>query len=264
MDTMVDTKPDRELLKSKFIKVRRFTEKLCEPLAIDDFQIQSIPQTSPPKWHIAHVTWFFETFVIPEFDLAYKPHKEEFDFIFNSYYYTHGEMHPRPTRGMLSRPTVEEVYEYRHDIDKKMSDLIENISDTDWNDLVFRVKLGLHHEQQHQELLLMDVKHNFSVNPLKPSYRDDLKIGKGSPGTMNWIESDGGIIKVGYEGNGFCFDNETPRHDVLLKPYRLANRYITNTEYLEFINDGVYNNPALWLSDGWTLINREKWRHPLY
>jgi ergothioneine biosynthesis protein EgtB len=264
MDTKVDTIQDRELLRSEFRKVRSFTEKLCEPLETDDYQIQSIPQTSPPKWHLAHVSWFFETFVLSEFDTGFKPWREDFDFIFNSYYYTRGVMHPRPERGLLSRPTVEEVFEYRQFVDGKVLELIDKIPESSWNDLVFRTSLGLHHEQQHQELLLMDVKHNFFSNPLKPSYRQDLSIPVGTMRPVNWIEIKGGTYKAGHTGNGFCFDNETPLHDVLLRSFKLADRFITNGEFLEFMNDGGYSNPALWLADGWTVIRHEGWQHPLY
>lgn len=264
MDVKVETKPDRENLTLEFSQVRHFSEKLCKPLAIDDYQIQSIAQTSPPKWHIAHVTWFFETFVISRFDAEYKPFNSDFDYIFNSYYYTHGEMYSRSHRGLLSRPTVEDVIEYRHFVDQKMQTLIDSTSDKNWDELRFLVTLGLHHEQQHQELLLMDVKHNFSVNPLKPSYRRDLEISEAKARPVNWMDHDGGICKIGYDGDNFCFDNETPRHNVLLNPYRIADRFITNAEYMEFINDGGYANPAHWLSDGWTIIHTQAWQHPLY
>jgi ergothioneine biosynthesis protein EgtB len=210
------------------------------------------------------VTWFFETFLLTEFNSGYKPFRNEYDFIFNSYYYTHGEMHPRPQRGMLSRPTVEEVSSYRQYVDEHMISLIERTGDDDWVDLKFRVTLGLHHEQQHQELLLMDVKHNFSVNPLMPIYRTDLDDSQQSGRQAHWFEKEGGIYSIGHSGNGFAFDNETPRHDVMLRPYRISDRFINNTEYLQFIEDGGYSNPALWLSDGWTLINHEGWQHPLY
>ena len=264
MDTAVTLLASREMLIAELNRVRSYTETLCAPLATDDYQIQSIVQTSPPKWHIAHVSWFFETFVLPHFRPDYKAFDPHFDFIFNSYYYTHGHMHPRPRRGLLSRPTVEEVYRYRAHVDEHMRELMETVDDAQWEELAFRVILGLNHEEQHQELLLMDIKHNFSVNPLKPAYREDLKIPQGETRPMRWPERAGGIHRIGHEGTGFAYDNETPRHDVLLRDHRLADRLVTNGEYLEFIDDGGYGNPALWLSDGWTLIQHEAWRHPLY
>jgi ergothioneine biosynthesis protein EgtB len=264
MDMKVYAKPERELLRSEFRQVRSISEKLCAPLAVDDYQIQSVPQTSPPKWHIAHVSWFFETFILPKFNAGYRPFNEKFDYIFNSYYYTHGKMYPRPQRGLLSRPTVEEVIAYRHHIDKMVDDLLENTTDENWNELKDRVTLGLHHEQQHQELLLMDVKHNFSVNPIKPAYREDLASPEGSSRSINWIKFEGGLHSLGNKGNEFCFDNETPQHKLLLNPFSLADRFITNAEFLEFIEDNGYTNPALWLSDGWTKINIDSWKHPLY
>ncbi|MCG7983214.1 MAG: ergothioneine biosynthesis protein EgtB [Candidatus Thiodiazotropha lotti] len=265
MQVAVDPKiPAREKLINRFLEVRTYTETLCRPLQVDDHQIQSIVQTSPPKWHIAHVTWFFEAFVLPHFEPAYTPFNPVMDFLFNSYYYTHGQMHPRPNRGLLSRPTVAEIYDYRAYVNEQMLQLMHNIDDSRCEELAFRVTLGLNHEQQHQELLLMDVKHNFSVNPIKPAYRDDLKIPQGQSRSVRWLEQAGGIHEIGFAGEGFAYDNETPRHQVLLRDYRLADRFVTNGEYLEFIRDGGYDDVALWLSDGWALINKENWAHPLY
>ncbi len=258
------TETRRDALVAEFERVRGYTETLCQPLAIDDYQLQSIVQTSPPKWHLAHVSWFFETFVLPHFRPDYQPFDPRFDYIFNSYYYTHGAMHPRSERGLLSRPTVEEVYRYRAQVNDRMRELIETVDDTQWDELAFRVTLGLNHEEQHQELLLMDVKHNFFVNPLKPAYRDDLKIPRGESRSIRWLERAGGTFQIGHDNEGFAFDNETPRHDVLIRDHRLADRFITNGEYLAFIDDGGYDNPALWLSDGWALLQREGGRHPLY
>ncbi|MEN8131826.1 MAG: ergothioneine biosynthesis protein EgtB [Pseudomonadota bacterium] len=264
MDTAVTMDASRETLIAEFERVRRYTESLCSPLATDDYQIQSIVQTSPPKWHIAHVTWLFEAFVLPHFVPGYKPYNLRFDFLFNSYYYTHGEMHPRSKRGMLSRPTLDEVYRYRSYVNDRMRELIENVDDAQWETLAFYVILGLNHEEQHQELVLMDVKHNFSVNPLRPAYRDDLQTPQGKTRPMRWLERAGGIHRIGHANKGFAYDNETPRHDVLVRDHCLADRFITNGEYLAFIEDGGYSDPALWLSDGWALLQREDWRHPLY
>jgi ergothioneine biosynthesis protein EgtB len=264
MNMDVATSQECDKLLTEFLSVRNYTEQLCSPLATDDYQLQSIVQTSPPKWHIAHVTWFFEAFILSPCLPGYKPFHRDFDFIFNSYYYTHGMMHPRPRRGMLSRPTTEEVYRYRAYVDEYMQALISDPSHIKWSELVFRVTLGLNHEQQHQELLLMDVKHNFSVNPLKPAYRTDLPSPPGQSRPMHWREREGGIYRIGHAGDGFAYDNETPNHEVLLRDHRLADRFVTNGEYLAFINDGGYSDPALWLSDGWALIQGENWQHPLY
>lgn len=255
---------DRQSLLEDYRRVRRTSEALCEPLLADDYQVQSIPQTSPPKWHIAHVSWFFEAFVLPHFRPAYRPFDQRFDFIFNSYYYTHGRMHPRPQRGLLSRPGVGEIYRYRAHVDRHMQELIDSVDESQWPQLHFRVTLGLNHEQQHQELLLMDIKHNFSLNPLRPAYRDDLAEPSGGLRPMRWQECDGGVLQIGHAGEGFAYDNETPRHEVLLRPHRLADRLVSNGEYLAFIEDGGYADPALWLADGWALLQTEGWKSPLY
>lgn len=254
----------RARLADWYRQVRAVTEQLCEPLLAEDYQLQSIPQTSPPKWHIAHVSWFFEAFVLAEFEPAYRVFDPRFDFLFNSYYYTHGSMHARPQRGQLSRPGIEEVYRYRGHVDQAMLALIDGFDAARWEQLAFRVTLGLNHEQQHQELLLMDVKHNFSVNPLRPAYRDDLPAPRGETIDMHWLDRDGGVVEIGHPGDGFGYDNEKPRHPVLLRPYRLADRFVTNGEYLAFIEAGGYQDPALWLADGWALLQQQGWQAPRY
>lgn len=171
----------RETLLQEYRRTRGFSEQLCQPLAVDDYQIQSITETSPPKWHLAHVSWFFETFVLNHFKSTHIPFNPDFHYLFNSYYYTIGAMHPRPRRGLLSRPTLDQILEYRHHVDAQVEELISNSDDTDMEALTFRITLGLHHEQQHQELLLMDIKHNFSVNPLKPAYRTISSHHKAKP-----------------------------------------------------------------------------------
>lgn len=255
---------ERDTLLDNYRKVRRDTELICTKLDIDDYQIQSIAETSPPKWHIAHVTWFFEEFVLSYFNPDYKPFDSRFSFLFNSYYETVGRMQPRPKRGMLSRPTVEEVYRYRHYVNEHMLSLAVDINENLWNEFSSRVILGLNHEQQHQELLLMDIKHNFAVNPLKPAYNPQL-ISKTSEHTaMKWIDQSGGVTEIGHHNEAFAYDNEKPRHQVLLHDHQLASRLVTNEEYLAFMDDEGYSRPELWLADGWSLINREGWRHPLY
>ncbi|TVO72476.1 ergothioneine biosynthesis protein EgtB [Sedimenticola selenatireducens] len=255
---------NRETLLADFSRVRQLSEKLCSPLAVDDYQIQSIVQTSPPKWHLAHVSWFFETFILSHFKPDYIPFHPHFDYLFNSYYYTHGKMQPRPERGLLSRPTVEQIIEYRAHINEQITKLINHVDEKEWPSLADRMVLGLNHEQQHQELLLMDIKHNFFINPLRPAYRDTLATPTATTSPVRWFECEGGLHSIGHHGDGFSFDNETPRHSVLLYDHRLADRLVTNGEYLEFINDGGYNDPALWLADGWTLLQTQQGQHPLY
>lgn len=256
--------PTPASLAGRYLHVRDRTQALCEPLRADDFQVQSNEQTSPPKWHIAHVTWFFETFVLPRFSPGYPCFDARFDYLFNSYYYSHGKMHPRSQRGVLSRPTVEEVCAYRAHVDERMQALIESVSESQWDELNFLVELGLNHEQQHQELLLMDVKHNFFANPIAPAYREDLPAMTGEVRDAGWVERQGGILQLGHDGGGFAFDNETPRHQTLVHEHRLADRFVTNGEYLEFIDAGGYLESSWWLADGWALLQSEGWGHPLY
>ncbi len=259
-----DLNVDRQQLIARFEHVRRQTEQLCQPLLIDDYQIQSILQTSPPKWHIAHMSWLFEAFILLKYQPGYQVFDKDFDYIFNSYYYTHGSMHPRGKRGFLSRPAVDVVYQYRAYVDEHMLRLIGQVDADQWAEFSFFVTLGLNHEQQHQELLLMDIKHNFFVNPLKPAYRDDLNIPQGETPALNWVEGKEGIQMIGNDTGAFCYDNETPRHQVLLTAHRLADRFVTNVEYRAFIQDGGYSNPALWLADGWTWLQNAQVQHPLY
>jgi ergothioneine biosynthesis protein EgtB len=254
----------RDVLMEQFHKVRRDTELICAPLAIDDYQVQSITETSPPKWHIAHVTWFFEEFVLSHFNSSYKPFHPRYAYLFNSYYETVGSMQPRAKRGMLSRPTVEEIYRYRRYVDDHMQSLALNLDESQWNKLCQRVTLGLHHEQQHQELLFMDIKHNLSVNPLKPAYHEQQLTPSMSLAPMQWIERQGGVQSIGHQGDDFSFDNETPCHQVLLQDHQLASRLVTNGEYRDFIEDNGYQRSELWLADGWYLLKQTQWQQPLY
>lgn len=251
-------------LAADYRDVRGETERICAVLQLDDYQLQSIVETSPPKWHIAHVSWFFEAFVLSKFYTTYRPFDPAFAYLFNSYYETVGSMHPRPARGMLSRPTVAEVYCYRAYVNEQMLALIESVDGARWQDFAFRVTLGINHEQQHQELLFMDIKHNLSVNPLRPAYSDRLAVSKCQAAPMTWIDRAGGLMEIGYAGDGFAYDNETPRHEVLVRDHRLASRPVTNGEYLVFMADDGYTRPELWLSDGWSLLKREGWQYPLY
>ncbi len=253
-----------ETLLGRYEAVRSLSERICRPLEVDDYQIQSIPETSPPKWHLAHVSWFFETFLLAEFMPGYRTFHPRFGYLFNSYYYGVGVMHPRPKRGLLSRPSLEQVFDYRRHVDHWMRELMASADKRLWPELARRVTLGLNHEQQHQELLLMDIKHNFFINPLRPAYREDLATGSGGAPPLEWLERPGGVYAIGAGDAGFAFDNERPCHRQLLQDHRLASRLVTNAEYLEFMQDGSYQEPRLWLSDGWAMINERGWKHPLY
>ncbi len=256
---------ERRSLAARYADVRAQSLEICRPLAAEDHVVQSMPDTSPPKWHLAHVTWFFENFLLLPFLEGYRVHHPAYGHLFNSYYESVGRFFPRLQRGLLSRPTVEEVRRYREHVDRHMRELIDGAPGGDWNEIAERVVLGLNHEQQHQELLLTDIKHAFSINPLRPVYREragaeDTESGR-EPGWSAWPA---GVYEIGHEGGGFAFDNEGPRHRVYLNAFRLAGRLATNAEYLEFMEAGGYENPALWLSQGWQTVQEKNWRAPLY
>ena len=237
------------LLPGEYARIRSITVGLCDTLAPEDTVVQSMPDVSPAKWHLAHVTWFFERFVLEPFDPEYRRFNDSYDYLFNSYYYSVGQMHARPQRGMLTRPTLADVLAYRQHVDNAMASLLETPSDN--HELRQRVVLGLNHEQQHQELLLTDIKHVFSCNPMQPAVNDSLPV-PGSPAVGSYAFDDGasGIHAVGHSGGGFCFDNETPRHDALLQQHQIGSRLVTNGEFRQFIEDGGYGDSNLWLSDG--------------
>ncbi len=248
----------------RFIKVRSYTEHLCDPLVPEDCVIQTMEDVSPTKWHLAHTTWFFETFVLRECDDGYEPFDERFAYLFNSYYVQAGDRHCRPKRGLLSRPTVDEVYEYRGYVDRHMQELLM-ASDALDPELKRRVELGLNHEQQHQELILTDVKHVLSENPLHPVYKEGQPVGHSAlPPEMQWIEFDGGLYEIGYTGDGFHYDNEKPVHKYYLEPFVVGSRLVTNREFLEFIEDDGYNRQEIWLSEGWAAREKQGWRAPGY
>ncbi len=252
--------PDRPLGEG-YREVRAATESLCANLAPEDCVIQTMPDVSPTRWHLAHVTWFFEHFVLTPHKQGYQVFNEQFGYLFNSYYYTVGEMHLRPERGFLSRPTVAEVMAYRRHVDEQLLQLLNDSQDDELTELV---TLGLHHEQQHQELILTDIKHVFSHNPLYPALRDIKPPTAAKPVATEWLQRREGIVETGFAGKGFCFDNETPRHRSYQHAHAIASRPVNNAEYLEFINDGGYQQADLWLSDGWATVNREAWNRPLY
>jgi ergothioneine biosynthesis protein EgtB len=253
------------MLLAQYRQVRQRTEALCRPLATEDYCIQTMKDVSPAKWHIAHVSWFFETFLVIPFLPDYKVFHPHFDYLFNSYYETHGKPFPRPQRGLLSRPTVAEVYQYRAQVDDVMARLIVDLNPAHWEAFATRLILGMHHEQQHQELLLTDIKHIFAFNPLRPAYQPKLSnLTQCQASALEWIGFTGGVKSIGHSGEGFSFDNETPRHDVYVQDYALASRLVSNGEYLEFIEAGGYERPEYWLSDGWYTLRREGWQAPLY
>ena len=249
-------------LTSTYGQIRSRSVALCSPLAAEDMVVQSMPDTSPSKWHLAHVSWFFERFILSQHVNDYQTFNPNFDFLFNSYYFTVGQMHLRPRRGLLSRPTVSEVLEYRLHVDENMQALLERHSGDP--DLAFLVTLGLNHEQQHQELMLTDIKHMLAQNPLNPTYRSDLGQFDGSGVDLHFVSFPGGERQIGAGEQGFFFDNETPRHRVLLDDFQLANRLVTNGEYLAFLRDGGYGKPELWLSDGWSTVQSQQWQRPMY
>lgn len=243
--------------------VRDRSLRLCEPLVIEDYGVQPMPDASPPKWHLAHTTWFFETFLLKPYLPNYRLFNAGFEYLFNSYYNGVGKQFPRAERGNLSRPTVAEVLDYRRHVDRAMEELLERYGD----EIETRAVLGLHHEQQHQELLLTDAKYNLGHNPLHPAYRDDWpKPGERCAPELSFAGFGGGVAEIGaLSDERFAFDNETPRHRVFLEPYELANRLVTNGEYLAFMEDAGYERSELWLADAWArLRSGNGWNSPLY
>jgi ergothioneine biosynthesis protein EgtB len=255
------TPRNAEELLHRYRAVRAFTTRMCEGMEAEDFVIQSSPDVSPTKWHLAHTTWFFEAFVLQPFAEGYQVLNAEYSYLFNSYYNAVGEQFCRPRRGQLSRPTVREVFEYRRYVDDHMEDLIRSCTDADRLEQIrHTVTLGTHHEQQHQELIATDIKHVFSINPLRPHWRaapDDGSPVMGVP-DLEWVSHPGGLVRIGYDGPDFHFDNEGKRHQVYLEPFELASRLVTNAEYQAFIEDGGYERPELWLSMGWSTVLEQR------
>jgi ergothioneine biosynthesis protein EgtB len=248
-------------LAERFSGVRALTEVLAAPLSAEDQAAQSMPDASPTKWHQAHTTWFFETFILGPNLAGYEPFHPAFGYLFNSYYEAVGARHPRPIRGLLTRPSLEDVRAYRAHVDASMQRLLSGRIDESTSSLV---ELGLNHEQQHQELLLMDIKHLFSCNPLRPSYRSRQDESANLARPLSWREFAGGVVEIGHDGEDFAFDNESPRHHAYLEPYALADRPVTCGEWLEFIADGGYARAEFWLSEGWNTVTTERWQAPLY
>lgn len=250
-----------ERLAVRYQKVRTFSETITAPLNPEDCVVQSMPDVSPTRWHLAHTTWFFETFLLAH-RTGFEPYAREYDFLFNSYYNTVGEQFPHERRGLLSRPTLEEIMDYRKDVDRRVVTACERESLTE--DECATIEIGLNHEQQHQELMLTDIKHVLGCNPIAPCYSGGRPAAGSSGEPLRFIEFRGGVQSVGHVGDGFAYDNESPRHHVYLNDFALADRPVTNGEYLRFIADGGYENPRWWLSSGWRTRRQEAWTAPLY
>ncbi len=261
---LLEAPADREALLRDYRSVRRTTEALCEPLEREDMVVQTMPDVSPTKWHLAHTTWFFEALVLERSGAPYEVFDDRYAALFNSYYRSLGDPYPRAERGLLSRPTVDEILAYRRHVDGAVEALLSGGPDEASARVAPTLVLGLQHEQQHQELLLMDAKHVLARNPLRPAYRRaEHRRGDAAP-PLAWHAFDGGEVEIGFEGAGFAYDNERPRHTVRIEPFELASRPVTAGEFLAFIEDGGYERPELWLADGWDLARREGWRAPLY
>jgi len=250
-------------LLNRYQDVRRRTISLCTPLVPEDYVVQSMPDASPTKWHLAHTSWFFETFVLNAACVDEATSKN-YSFLFNSYYNAVGERTPRAERGLLSRPTVAEVYRYREAVDERMHALLDRGDEALLGRLAATIELGLNHEQQHQELIVTDLKSMFARNPLRPVYRENAPVESGTVPSLRWLSYPEGVCRIGHDGAGFAFDNEMPRHSVFVQPFELADRLVTNGEYLAFIQDGGYNQPQYWLSDGWNARATHHWTAPLY
>ena len=258
---------DRNAQRQRFAAIRKQTEALGARLTPEDQAIQSMPDASPTKWHLAHTTWFFETFILSRFDPAYRVFDPDFAYLFNSYYEAVGPRHPRPLRGVLSRPAVARLMEYRDHVGEAMLGLIERGEAAAWQQAAPLIELGLQHEQQHQELILMDIKHLFSLNPLLPEFQPPRPRGWAARPAVklpDWVEFGGGTDEIGHAEPSFAFDNETPRHKVWLDPFRLAARPVSCGDYLGFIDDGGYRRAEFWLSDGWTTVRQQEWEAPAY
>jgi len=250
-----------------FRSVRAETERRASFLSPEDQIVQSMADASPTKWHRAHVTWFFETFLVREYDKSYVVFDERFPFLFNSYYVAAGPRYARPQRGLITRPNSEEVMRYRAHVDAAVEKLIETVSEANAPRVFEILEIGLNHEQQHQELLITDILHAFAQNPTNPAYDPDWRMPRGATGprdTNDFVDVPSGIHTIGHDSAAFCFDNELPRHDALIPKMRIARHLVTNAQWLDFIEAGGYLTPSLWLSDGWTAVQAEGWEAPGY
>jgi ergothioneine biosynthesis protein EgtB len=248
----------------EYHRIRAFSEELCRPLEIEDYVIQSMPDASPAKWHMAHTSWFFETFILKPNAADWPGVDPLYAYLFNSYYNAAGPRHCRARRGTISRPTVEQVYEYRRQVDEAIERLLCGVTPALWSRIEPVMAIGLNHEQQHQELLLTDIKHAFWCNPMRPAYCDDATTPAPAADTGRWIHFDEGLHWIGHDGSGFAYDNESPRHRVFLESFALSSRLVTNGDYLAFMEEGGYEHPEHWLSAGWATVCRDQWKAPIY
>jgi ergothioneine biosynthesis protein EgtB len=247
---------------ARYASVRKATEQLVKPLSPEDCALQSMPDASPVKWHLAHTTWFFETFILERWVSGYQPYQPAFRVLFNSYYNTVGDKHPRPERGLISRPDLADILAYRKHVDAGMADLLaRDPSDVELTGLV---ELGVNHEEQHQELILTDVKHLLWKNPQRPAYDGRWPLAPIRGRKAHWVGFGGGLVEIGHRGDGFAFDNEGPRHSVFLKPFEVASHPVTHGDFLSFIEDRGYERAELWLSSGWDMVQAQAWRAPQY
>ncbi len=254
-----------ERLLARYRQIRNFTTRLCQGLAPEDCVVQSMPDVSPTKWHLAHTTWFFETFVLKKWKTGYQTVVPEYAYLFNSYYNAAGDMHRRDLRGLISRPTLAETYRYRASVDDSVAALIERADETLLEEMEPVLVLGFHHEQQHQELLVTDIKHVFAQNPLHPVFAERKNAASvGTVPSLKFCDSEETVVSIGHAGAAFSYDNEGPRHRALVPAFRLASRPVTNGEYLRFMEAGGYDRPEFWLSLGWTTVNEQRWQAPLY
>src|SRR6266446_8212160 len=254
-----------EGLLRRFHQIRNFTNSLCAGLEPEDCVVQSMPDVSPTKWHLAHTTWFFETFILKKFFAGYRAEIPEYAYLFNSYYNAAGDMHRRDLRGLISRPTVQETQRYRTSIDSHIDDLLSDADEKLLDEIEPILVLGIHHEQQHQKLLITDIKHVLAQNPLYPVFRkrkSHIAAKKAAP--LQFLEFEETIATIGHDGHGFAYDNEGPQHQALVPTFSLASRSVTNGDYIEFIEDNGYTRPEFWLSLGWMTVNEQRWQAPLY
>lgn len=259
---------DLHRLLAEYAATRKHTMALAEPLSEEDCCVQSMPDASPIKWHMAHTTWFFETFILelyePKFH-SYRPYHSAFRVLFNSYYNGIGEKYPRPQRGLLTRPSLAEVKAYRRNVDERIAELLPRLLQTEFtDDIAALIELGMQHEKQHQELMLTDVKNLLSMNPLNPAYLQAPLEQSARTMPMKWLDFDAAVVEIGHTSKGFCFDNETPRHRQFVEKYRIASRLVTNGEFLSFIEAGGYTAPSLWLSEGWDWVRANRLANPIY
>ena len=259
--------PSLSEISKRYEEVRDFSKELSDPLETEDYVIQTMKDVSPTKWHLAHTSWFFETFILSPYYEGYRSCHDQYRFLFNSYYNAVGAQHQRDQRGFISRPTVADIFDYRAHVDEHMLSLFDRADDALLQEVAPLVEIGLHHEHQHQELLVTDIKHVFSVNPLRPAYHTRLSTTELETDVVpprQWASFPEGVFMIGHEGGGFPYDNESPRHRVFLEAFALSTTLVSNREYLAFIEDGGYERPALWLSDGWNTVRERRWNAPLY